>query len=310
MGNEVKNQIELFPINEVRLSTEQAGNIFGEEYLDCDGSPVSKWEYPDLKLPTDPEDVDMLILPTVENGWIKAYDPNRTVFVFVEDTTWVVPKGVTEIEVFAVGGGGAGKNAFYLTPYSRNGGNGGQVIYQNVQVTPGQVIQITIGQGGAVSSGTNYPANPGGDTMFGNLITAQGGLAGAWVNTPEANHNNERVNGSARGGADSANTEDPDYNPNGEDGTLLPFDIPDYPELNGQYFGAAGGAGNQLNGVYTGGKTGGGDGAYYTPRTHAKSGTFYGAAGGGGMGVRYQNVDYTTAGGGYQGILILKLNRQ
>jgi hypothetical protein len=39
------------PVNEIRYSTEQAGNIFGDKYLACDGSKVLESLYPDLKLP-------------------------------------------------------------------------------------------------------------------------------------------------------------------------------------------------------------------------------------------------------------------
>ena len=36
------------PVNEIRYSTKQAGNIFGDKYLPCDGSHVLKTDYPDL----------------------------------------------------------------------------------------------------------------------------------------------------------------------------------------------------------------------------------------------------------------------
>jgi hypothetical protein len=39
------------PVNEIRYTTEEAGNIFGGEYLRCDGTIVSKLTFPSLKLP-------------------------------------------------------------------------------------------------------------------------------------------------------------------------------------------------------------------------------------------------------------------
>ena len=61
---------------------------------------------------------------------------------------WQVPSGVYQVEVFAVGGGGAGKMSTTVNKMGNNGGSGGQVIYQTVTVNPGQIIQVTVGAGG------------------------------------------------------------------------------------------------------------------------------------------------------------------
>ena len=39
------------PVNEIRYSTSEAGNIFGDKYLPCDGSFIPKDDYPQLRIP-------------------------------------------------------------------------------------------------------------------------------------------------------------------------------------------------------------------------------------------------------------------
>jgi hypothetical protein len=56
--------------------------------------------------------------------------------------TWTVPPGVTNISILAIGAGGYTQGAV-------RGGGGGAISYaNNVPVTPGQVLNITIGTGG------------------------------------------------------------------------------------------------------------------------------------------------------------------
>lgn len=79
--------------------------------------------------------------------------------------TFTVPANVTSITVEAWGGGGAGSS-----PASGAGGGGGGGAYSRgvLNVTPGQIINVTVGTGGS-SSGSN-----GGNTIVG-AITANGG---------------------------------------------------------------------------------------------------------------------------------------
>ncbi|MEG0973203.1 MAG: hypothetical protein RSF42_00725 [Comamonas sp.] len=65
-------------------------------------------------------------------------------------TSWVVPAGVTAINVVATGGGGGGG-------VGGNGGAGGQVTVTNWLVTPGSTLQVAIGSGGA---GLVIPESP------------------------------------------------------------------------------------------------------------------------------------------------------
>jgi hypothetical protein len=53
-------------------------------------------------------------------------------------------KGVYRVEVFAVGGGGAGKMSTTVNKTGNNGGSGGQVIYQTATVNPGLIILSSV----------------------------------------------------------------------------------------------------------------------------------------------------------------------
>jgi len=93
-------------------------------------------------------------------------------FTSTGSTTWTVPSGVTNVEVLVVaggGGGGGGKRG--------GGGGGGGVLYRPYfTVTPGAVLNVTVGAGGSGASAGNVgtSATAGGNSLFGtstNLIT-------------------------------------------------------------------------------------------------------------------------------------------
>jgi hypothetical protein len=83
---------------------------------------------------------------------------------------WQVPAGVSSVRVRIWAGGGAGGTGF---GGPGGGGAGGGYCEGYYNVTPGEVIAITVGNGGA-GSGT-----PGGNSNFGALASAIGGSAGA-----------------------------------------------------------------------------------------------------------------------------------
>jgi hypothetical protein len=221
-------------------------------------------------------------------------------FVFTESQEWTVPDGVTELEVFAVGGGGSGARGRTLTDFRniyRNGGNGGQVVLQTVSVIPGNTYSVNIGQGGiptAIYIGTN-----GGDTSFADIITAAGGIGGYTEGSAIYNFAQPVVEGSATGGWRITGSGSAPNEPRGENGMLCPLDLSTFPELDGKRFGAAGSTGAHEAHDYSA-ETGGGMGGYYG-FTGIKDGTFYGAGGGGGA---YMSDD---PGSGYQGILIINV---
>ena len=134
---------------------------------------------------------------------------------FTSNGTFTVPKGVYKILVTAAGGGQAGfvgkmLGASTYRYYGGKGGNGGDCIFkQPYNVTPGQVINITVGKGGTTSG------EVGTSTIIGNLVTLVGG----------SNVNNGSNNGGGTGGfgghEPNSSNNSFDYRPQpGRDGIL------------------------------------------------------------------------------------------
>jgi hypothetical protein len=100
---------------------------------------------------------------------------------------WVVPTGVTSVSVTLYGGGAGGAGGLYCAGYSYGGyaANGGAasvgVTTDNISVTPGSTLYISIGDGGLPGSGnstcsaTNTGYN-GGDTTFPGAYPGVGAL--------------------------------------------------------------------------------------------------------------------------------------
>lgn len=99
--------------------------------------------------------------------------------------SWTVPAGVTSVSVVAVGGGGGGN--LYHSNYNTGGGGGGLAYKNNITVTPGSSITITVGAGGVGSSGSSgTPGSDGGTSSFGSHFSATGGK-GAVTNNSGSN---------------------------------------------------------------------------------------------------------------------------
>ena len=88
-------------------------------------------------------------------------------FTTVGSCDWTVPAGVGTVQIVAVGGGGA-SGAGVSNQWWGAGGGGGEVISENISVTAGNAIGITVGAGGNVGDG--------GSSVFG-TTTADGGKA-------------------------------------------------------------------------------------------------------------------------------------
>lgn len=88
------------------------------------------------------------------------------------DGTWTVPTGVHVLQVILVGGGWAGENGDDGTDRQAGldgwDGRGGKVYATGINVHPGQVLSVSIGQGGQT-----FGQTPG-DTTFGGLTSAAG----------------------------------------------------------------------------------------------------------------------------------------
>ena len=219
---------------------------------------------------------------------------------FTSSTTWIVPAGVTSVDVFCVGGGGSGAGDFGTARFSGSGGNGGVVTYmENVSVIPGASIIITVGAGGI--GGKRFEGRPGGVSSFGDLVISSGGYGGTDPR-PDKQPNSGR--GGRRGFSDGYNY---DFM-RGEDGIECPLSY--YYSTSNRY--GAGGAG--ANNAYTqtslqqyGGATGGGNSGYgndNTPQNKGLDATFYG--GGGGGAAFSSNHTYSLGGNGSAGIVIIR----
>lgn len=102
---------------------------------------------------------------------------------FTSSGTFTVPAGVTSIDIFCVGGGGAAGG--YLVSsrgggaYTSGAGGGYTATKKAYAVTPGATFAVTIGAGGVPSKasyalhGTAAPT--GGTTSFGSVVSATGG---------------------------------------------------------------------------------------------------------------------------------------
>ncbi len=110
-------------------------------------------------------------------GW------GQTTVTLTTGTSWTVPANVYSLQVECLGGGGSGGSAISSSSGNRaaaGGGAGGAYAKINtIAVTPGTVINYSIGAGGTASS-TIGAAGNGGDTWFlsNSTVLAKGG-AGA-----------------------------------------------------------------------------------------------------------------------------------
>jgi len=107
---------------------------------------------------------------------------------------WIVPPGVHSILIDAAagGGGGGGSNEVEAGGGGGGGGSGGFTQGQALTVTPGETVQISVGNGGSGAPfvGRTYGApggSSGGDTVISGshgsiLLTGGGGGGGGYTN--------------------------------------------------------------------------------------------------------------------------------
>jgi hypothetical protein len=118
----------------------------------------------------------------------------------LSSSTFTVPKGVTSIDVFCVGGGEGGTEFYYIknvngTSYSAfasnpGGGGGNFITAKNISVSSGSSIAVIVGAGGYsyyvyFSTGGYYRVNKGGTSSIGAFATTSeyfsNGGAGAYI---------------------------------------------------------------------------------------------------------------------------------
>lgn len=106
--------------------------------------------------------------------------PQANYQVFTANGTWTKPSNVTAnslvlIQMWGAGGGGGGTGSFIN---GGTGGGGGLCLYIAILASLLTATEaITIGTPGAGGVGESN-GSPGGNTSFGSLFTANGGLAG------------------------------------------------------------------------------------------------------------------------------------
>ncbi|HBM8381710.1 TPA: phage tail protein [Escherichia coli] len=117
-------------------------------------------------LELDPDD-DSQVLKAIGGGRL------LNIVTFTKSGTYTPTKGTKKIKVTITGGGASGGKSAGSSTYARSGGAGGtRIAFINV---PAGNTTITIGAGGESCSGAGDIGNAGGDSKFGNLITAFGG---------------------------------------------------------------------------------------------------------------------------------------
>lgn len=127
---------------------------------------------------------------------------------FTAAGTFTVPTNVTKIKVQAAGGGGGGGGSGGTGHDGGDGGNGSAPMFGLFDVTPGDVLSITVGAGGAggVSSGGNGATGgssiivQNGTTVF-TVLGGNGGKVGATAAAASGFQGNSLQTAGGRGGA-------------------------------------------------------------------------------------------------------------
>jgi PKD repeat protein len=201
-------------------------------------------------------------------------------------TTFIVPDGITCIQVEAWGGGGGGSDR---PGFAGGGGGGGGGFGSGVlTVCPGDVLTIEVGAGGPGGDGTGSNGINGGNTSISHpsgSITAFGGAGG--------NSNGNGGNGSSAGFSGSVANSISYLGGNGGDG-------------DGQEGGAGGGGagnmGNGSNGANASGSS--------TPQGGAGGNDFGGDGGNGGNDGGGEDGSPYGGGGGAGGAVCIWRNRR
>ena len=99
----------------------------------------------------------------------------QVAFGTVGNTNWTVPANVTRVDLLLVGGGGGGGGSL-----GGGGGAGGLIYSNNLAVTPGASIPVTVGAGGAGGPNDSIGSN-GSNSVFGTLTALGGGAGGGRI---------------------------------------------------------------------------------------------------------------------------------
>jgi hypothetical protein len=117
---------------------------------------------------------------------------------FTSSGTFIVPAGVSQVEV-ELWGGGAGSYASVPNLSSGGGSGGGYARKLVAGLVPGQVIPVIVGTGGAAGTTSGSAAGGGGTSSFGQYVGATGGSLN-YLATPSAPENGATPPGVGVGG--------------------------------------------------------------------------------------------------------------
>ena len=208
---------------------------------------------------------------TVTNGSTYIDVGNQVSFTTPGTFTWTVPDGIASVSAVCVGGGGGGGRASGGNIGPQGGGGGGLSYENNISVTPGESLTVTVGEGGAGGTVSSTTGGTGGISEIKRntttLVKANGGGGGARLDSGRASGGSGGSTLGYTGGGDGGD---------GGDGR----------------FNTAGGAGGGAGGYSGNGGNGG--------STNDNIGQTAGSGGGGGGGEADNNG---SGGGGGVGIL-------
>ena len=97
----------------------------------------------------------------------------RTVYQSVGTYSWIPPEGVTSISVVTIGAGGGGAST--NSRWASGGGGGGLGWKNNISISPGDTVEIFVGNGGS-------PGAAGGSVMNVTVGGQPGGAAHVKIN--------------------------------------------------------------------------------------------------------------------------------
>ncbi len=183
-------------------------------------------------------------------AFINATAQKTVIFSRSTSGNWVVPAGVTSIEVELWGAGGGGGSVAGNKPGA--GGGGGAYASKILTVSPGDSISFAVGKGGVGAKGVTVGEN-GGLSSFGSLnanggFAASGNVAGAGALAGSTGN----INHSGAAGGNAADASDNGGGGGGASGNSVADGLPG--SMNDGATGGSGGVG--ANGGGSGGNGG------------------------------------------------------
>ena len=213
-------------------------------------------------------------------------EADNTIFRYTSSTNVKFSPAVSTIDVCCVGGGGGGGGVDSSWSYAQvagGGGGGGIVNSLGISVDPNQSYQVIVATGGAAGtvasdwSSTSTDGHRGGQSKFGNLVTANGGEGGYYLRKDYAGGAPGAPGcGTGGTGADIRTQDTTGHGTNGTSNTTIS-------EFGSGLIFYSGGGGS---GGASGGSPNGANGARYDSKAPSA-----GIGGGGGGGYKYVQYD-------------------